>query len=71
MPIYRVTDKQGKSVKRGDTVTSFRGENFTFISVSRGPEYNGTAKVIVGIPGEGHTREYYDRVFDLTVFAEA
>ena len=59
--MYVVTDGNGKLVRPGDTVTSFRGEPGVFQLVSRGPQYNGTAKVIV----DG--REYYDRVWHLTV----
>jgi hypothetical protein len=66
MSKYIVTDRNGQKVAQGDTVTSFRGEGATFVSVSRGVEYNGTAKVIVSW-GQGARREYYADVFDLTV----
>ena len=67
---YRVTDKNGHEIRKGDIVTSFRGEAHTFVMVSRGPEYNGTAKVIVRNPANAsRTLEYYERVFDLKVEA--
>lgn len=59
--MYKVSDKSGNEITGGDTVTDFRGNTGTFQSVSRGPEYNGTAKVIV----DG--REFYARVWNLTV----
>jgi hypothetical protein len=62
---YRVTDFDGNVVERGDTVADFRGDTVTFEYVSRGPEYNGTAKVVV--QECGHPAEYYARVFGLTV----
>ena len=58
---YNVTDRDGNNVEVGDTVISFRGEPFTFQGVTRGPEYNGTAKVLA------NGFEYYAQVFDLTV----
>lgn len=66
MTIYRVTNEDGAEVRRGDEVINFRGEVATFCYVSRGPEYNGTAKVIVTDPC-GNAHEYYERVFKLTV----
>lgn len=72
MATYQVTDLTGRTVKAGDDVTSFRGEIFRFAYVSRGVEYNGTAKVVVRdptvAPGEPMAyREFYANVFDLTV----
>lgn len=62
MPNYIVTRAAtGQVVKHGDTVTSFRGEPGVFQGVTRGPAYNGTAKVLVG------GREYYERVWGLQV----
>lgn len=61
MATYRVTDDNGREINRGDTVTNFRDETGTFERVTRGVEYNGTAKVVVS------SREYYSTVWNLTV----
>lgn len=59
---YTVTETStGRSVSPGDMVTNFRGESGTFTRVTRGPEYNGTAKVLV------NGREFYTHVWGLTV----
>jgi hypothetical protein len=60
---YRVVDRQGSPVRKGDPVTDFRGDSGTFTGVSRGPEGGRTAKVIV----DG--AEYYASVWGLTVEA--
>lgn len=72
MTTYQVTDLAGRVIRPGDDVLSFRGEVFRFAHVSRGVEYNGTAKVVVSdpsaIPGTPFaTREFYADVFDLAV----
>jgi hypothetical protein len=67
MPTYKVTDKNGKEIKEGDSITSFRGEAAKFNSVTRGVEYNGTAKVSVTWDSDGSNREYYAGVFNLNV----
>lgn len=51
----------GRVVEVGDTVTDFRGDQGVFQGVTRGPEYNGTSKIVVG------GREYYAQVWGLTV----
>lgn len=61
MPKYRVTNADGIEVKEGDIVDSFRGDPGIFGGVTRGTEYNGTAKVLVG------GCEFYDRAYNLTV----
>jgi hypothetical protein len=67
MTKYRVTDtRTGKEVAEGDTVTDFRGDTVKFVSVTRGVEYNGTAKVLVEWPDE-YRNEYYANVFELDV----
>jgi hypothetical protein len=63
---YIVTTKRGKVVKPGDKIKDFRGDTFTFLEVTRGPEYNGTAKVYVADP-KGWKHEYYHHVFNLKV----
>lgn len=67
MTQYTVTDKTGKEISKGDTVTDFRGETATFLGVSRGPNHCGTAKVVVSWGDADSRREYYDRVFGLNV----
>ena len=60
---YTVVDrKTGAVLSPHDPVTDFRGCADTIEYISRGPEYNGTAKVIIS-----GGREYYDHVFDLDV----
>lgn len=61
MATYRVTDKNGNEVNKGDTVINFRGEKEIFEGVTRGVEYNGTAKVILS------GTECYASVASLTV----
>jgi hypothetical protein len=71
---YEVTNKYGLSVVKGDTIEDFRGTVWRFLKVTRGTEYNGTAKVLVegetelNYYGDGpYQREFYAHVFDLTV----
>lgn len=59
---YVTTDAEGNVVEHGDVIIDFRGKPWLFAGVSRGPEYNGTAKVWTA---EG--REFYAHVFNLTV----
>ena len=58
--MYNVTNSDGDTVERGDTVTDFRGDTGTFTMVT-GFGRTGTPKVLV----DG--REYYARVWGLTV----
>ena len=60
-PTYTVTDREGRQIKQGDIVVDFRGTAWTFIQVTRGVEYNGTAKV------EVDGGEFYAGVFGLRV----
>jgi hypothetical protein len=67
--VYLVTDKDGRVVLTGDTVTDFRGDTATFIEVLNGPSLGKSAKVLVerdssGIP---YRNTNYANVFDLTV----
>jgi hypothetical protein len=68
---YLITDRDGNPVTAGSKITSFRGEAATFVSLERGPEYNGTSKVVVrwiGADNEQSSRlRYYHTVFDLIV----
>lgn len=65
MTNYRVTDKDGRDITKGDTVTDFRGVQWTFDLVTRGVEYNGTAKV--GVHLGACQQDFYAQVFDLDV----
>lgn len=70
MDKYDVVDRNGNTVRIGDEITDFRGDTSFFQGVSRGPEYNGTAKVLVTASRDADVfsrREYYARVFDLSV----
>lgn len=60
---FKVTRLDGSEVKAGDKVTSFRGEEFTFVKVTRGPVPGKSAKVMT----RESCVEYYAGVFDLTV----
>lgn len=64
MSKYMVVDAAGVEVEVGDVITDFRGSTAIFMGVSRGPEYNGTAKVRVA---GAFDREFYAQVFALTV----
>lgn len=61
--VYLVTDKDGRVIVSGDTVTDFRGETAVFEYVSRAPDIGKSAKVVVS----GKLGEYYAGVFDLNV----
>lgn len=67
MTKYEVRNRFGEIVHPGDVVTDFRGDDATFLKVTRGTEYNGTAKVLVRNLGGEYAFEYYAQVFDLTV----
>lgn len=62
--VYVVFDKSGTKIEKGDTITNFRGETNVFGGVTRGPEYNGTAKIITD------SHEVYARVYDLQVMTD-
>ena len=61
-------DSNGKRVKRGQTVTDFRGDTATFQSATRASSLGKSGKVVVSTGDI--SSEYYDKVFDLTVIAE-
>lgn len=62
MTSYQVTDERtGLSVSPGQQVTSFNGHVGIFAGVTRGPEYNGTALVLI------NGAEYYAPAWRLTV----
>lgn len=58
---YIVTDEGGRFIMTGDVVTSSKTTTGVFGGVTRGVEYNGTAKVLVN----GY--EYYAPAWGLTV----
>lgn len=69
---YQITEcKTGKPVREiheGDELISFRGESWTFLRLTRGPEYNGTSKVYAQLnDGSDWKQECYAQVFDLIV----
>lgn len=71
---YVVTDEEGRVVKPGDTVTSFRGENAEFVRVARGASLGHSALVEVFWKGTEvsvpTTHTYYAQVFGLSVEPE-
>jgi hypothetical protein len=60
------TDTAGHLVKPGDTVTDFRGDTATFVRATRAQGGGKTGKVLTR-DANGHERELYDRVYNLTV----
>jgi hypothetical protein len=71
-PSYTATDDTGRVLKPGDKLKDFRGQTWVFKYVSRGPEYNGTAKIVVSkkkgpTARPGDEMEFYDRVLNVTV----
>ena len=69
---YLVLNDAGDEIKPGDKIVDFRGQEAVFMEVTRGPEYDGTAKVRVEWPSvEGlyvaGVGEYYATVFGLKV----
>jgi hypothetical protein len=64
--MYQVTELEtGREIQSGDTVTSFRGEPWTFLAVTRGPSFGKSAKVLAA-QGDWQ-QELYAEVFDLVV----
>ncbi len=76
MTLYAVNGRTHAPVNIGDTVTNFRGETATLISLSRAQVPGKSGKVVVQWPmpsnpafGATHYQmEYYDKVFDLAVY---
>ena len=64
--------KDGTVVKEGDVIKSFRGEKAIFNGASRANEFvkggRRSGKVVVTWKKDGFRAEYYDNVFDLTVY---
>lgn len=66
--------KDGTAVKEGDVIKSFRGEKAIFNEASRANEHvkggRRSGKIVVTWESDGFRAEYYDDVFDLTVYEE-
>jgi len=60
--IHNPNGPSGRIITEGDTITSFRGEDWTFIKVSRYADEGRQAKVLVK-SAEGDHREFYLSVF--------
>lgn len=60
-----INAKTGAEVRKGDTVTDFRGETATFVSATRTPVPGKSGKVLVDMGGM--QREFYEGVFDLRI----
>lgn len=69
MTEYKVTDKHGHEIVRGDKITDFRENDWIFLGVSRGPEFGGTPKVMVtnDLADRHAERQYYATVFLLSI----
>jgi hypothetical protein len=72
---HKVCRQDGALVSPGDTVRSFRGEDWRFIGVERLPVPGKSAKVTVApLDHDGTSpfgqRSYYAQVFNLTVTIE-
>lgn len=63
MALEAYYSETGKTVKVGDTVTSFRGREHVLKSIDRATEPGRSGKVTV----EGSPVSYYSEVFDLKV----
>ncbi|MCX2949916.1 hypothetical protein [Lentzea sp. NEAU-D7] len=63
---HLVLNEAGERINEGDSIANFRGMPGTFLRVTRGAEYNGTAKVSVRDPG-GWERESYADAWRLRV----
>lgn len=58
-------DKNGNEVKSGEVIVDFRGDKWTFVMASRASLPSRSGKIIV--TSGNNQREFYDRVFGLTV----
>ncbi|AEL97962.2 hypothetical protein CL65_gp054 [Mycobacterium phage Patience] len=81
MFLETVNEETGEIVKEGDAVRDFRGEVYTFVQATRPRIPGKTGKVVVRAcdavqfaygtqwnrNDENPTREYYDKVFGLSV----
>ena len=69
MQKYKVTDRNGVELEMGATITDSRGDDCTYIGVSRGPQLGKSAKILVREIDTDifDDREFYAKVFDITV----
>jgi hypothetical protein len=70
--MIKVSRRDGTPVNPGDVVTSFRGDDWTFIVVERPPVPGKSARVTVARDADDpfSRRSFYAEVFDLVVTAE-
>lgn len=60
--------KDGTAVQSGETVTSFRGQEWTFVCPTRAQSFSeGKSGKVVVRDEFDRQREFYETVFDLTV----
>lgn len=59
-------EQTGEEVKRGDTITDFKGDKAVFLNATRERIVGKSGKVYVELP-DGFRREFYDKVFNLVV----
>lgn len=62
----QVLREDGTHVHRGDKVTDFRDDVWTFVRADRSRSDGRTGKVVVA-DDQGKERDFYDTVFNLTV----
>lgn len=55
------TRYQGKALLKGQTIVDFRGDDWQFLEVTRGPSQGRSAKVLV--QNGTDNREFYSHVF--------
>lgn len=68
-----IDNKTGLEIKKGDIITDFRGEKAIFISCTRVSTYGKSGKILVDHDLNGNTpqwelSEYYDKVYNITVY---
>lgn len=64
--LYRVTNQEGAEVTAGYEIRMPQGLA-VFVRVTRGTEYNGTAKVLVKYVEDAWEHDYYAHALGLTV----
>lgn len=67
-PALVAVRRDGTAVENGDTVTSFRGQEWTFVRATRARNiYEGKSGKVVVTDEFDRQREFYETVFDLMV----
>ena len=64
---FKLVDKNGHTVNRGDTVTSFRGETATVVWFKEG--FGGSTGRVCVRDHAGWEQAFYPSVFDLKIVA--